>query len=177
MSQVRFLSLSHYCCTSVCQHSCWNANLSFGPRSLEYVTLMKIWRCHLMTISWFNCFNIGLFFKWIFFSISFLSQMAILKKRTKLPFEQNNYLKPFSTEQENTLYSKMASKQCFNVHVIDAVVHNSSLESFLLLTLQGLFEEGSRRKFLPVIWKQWAYAIMYTLIDSWPGTWLLTLRF
>lgn len=93
------------CCTSVFQLYCWNVSLSLGSRSIQCMWLL----CKYDDTIGLQLVDSTILILVSFLNISFFLFFSLwncyIKKRTKLPFEHNNYLKPFSTEQENTLYS------------------------------------------------------------------------
>lgn len=82
----------------------------------------------------------------------FFSLKLLFKKRTKLPFEHNNYLKPFP-QSKRILYIVMTSEPFFNANVIDAEVQNSSsgtiLASYIIRPVQG--REPKRESYFSVI--------------------------
>lgn len=122
--------VSFCCCTSVFQLYCSNVSLSLGSRSIQYTWLLCKyddtigWQLVDSTILILVCF-------WIYlFPIFFLSEIAILKKeqnsRSNTTIIWNHF-----PQSKRILYIVMTSKPCFNVHVIDAVVHNSSSGTIL----------------------------------------------
>ena len=81
-----------------------------------------------MNISWLNSYNIGLLLEYIFKVFS-LSNCYIEKEqnsRSNTTIIWNHF-----PQSKRILYIVMSSKPCFNVRMIDAVVHNSSSGTIL----------------------------------------------
>lgn len=98
--------------SSVYQLHSQEGSPSFEFRSLWCMTWC-IWGCHLMKISWFSSYNIGLLLEYIFKVFS-LSNCYI--ERTKLPF--TTIIWNHFPQSKRILYIVMSSKPCFNVRIL-----------------------------------------------------------